>query len=157
MSAFVWIILTERLTLLNVVVGVVLGILALYFMRKMIPATNKHSKAIERIRFRKLLTYPFWLIGQVYKSGFFIIKLIFTGAKCGIFTEKMNLENEVLRSALMYSTTLTPGTICLGAEDDKIIVLCMDEAKSPDFPNAVGGLRDIEKRLMKAEIKNKLD
>ena len=157
MLAFVWVILTESITLFNIVVGIVLGILVLFFTHKSVPGTSKYSKSIEHIRFHKLITYPFWLIGQVYKSGFFIIKLILTGSKCGIVTDKIKLENESLRSVLMDSITLTPGTICLGIKDDEVILLCIDEAKEPDFPNVVSGLRSMEKRLMKAEIKDKLD
>jgi len=157
MLAFVWIILVERFTWFNIIIGIAVGTFILFFMRKMLPSTSKYLEAIERIRFQKLLTYPFWLIIQVYKSGFFLVKLMFTGSKYGIVTEKIELENEVLRAALMDSVTLTPGSICLGARDDEITLLCMDEAKIPDFSNAVRGLHGIEERLMKAESKDKSD
>jgi len=152
----VWIILTENISLPNAIIGMILGIITLRFMSALIPSSKLNSAELNRIKFHKLLTYPFWLIIRIYKDAFTLIKMIFTGAKCGIVKEQVELENEVLRSILADSITLTPGTIFLNQEEKEITFLCMDNENVTGYPNAISGLRSIESKLQKAEIKDKL-
>ena len=149
----VWIILTENFSWQNVGIGIVLGIVALYFSSKFLPNSKERSKDIEKVKFHKLITYPFWLIGKVYKDGISLAKLVITGAKYGIVKEQLELDNEVLRTMLADSVTLTPGTICLDLKDKEITVLCMGDEKTPGFPDAIESLHAIERKLKQAEGK----
>ncbi|MCL2752689.1 MAG: Na+/H+ antiporter subunit E [Defluviitaleaceae bacterium] len=151
--AVLWVIFTETLTWQSVFVGLVVGAFVSYFTNKYIPKTPEEST---RIKFHKLIVYPFWLIGKMYKDACGLIKLVFTGAKCGIVKEKLELENEGLRTIMASSVTITPGTIALEQTGENITVLCIGEEKaSPNFSETVNGLRNIESRLKKAEAKNK--
>ena len=146
-----WVILAEGFTWESVAFGLVAGVFVSLFSNKFMP---KYPKRDTHVKLHKLITYPFWLIGKMYKDAFGLIKLIFTGGECGIVKEKLELEDEALRMVLASSVTITPGTITLEQESDSIVVLCIDkENTSSNFAESVENIRNIEKRLKRAETK----
>ncbi|MCL2397388.1 MAG: Na+/H+ antiporter subunit E [Defluviitaleaceae bacterium] len=148
----VWVILMESFSWQNIAIGVILGIIISRFSSKYLPNTKERAEDIERIKFYKLITYPFWLIGKAFKDAFFIMRLIVTdGAKCNIVKEQLGLDNEVLRTILADSVTLTPGTICLELNDKEITILYMSDGKTSGLSGVNENLRSIEKKLQKAE------
>ena len=153
--AIVWFILMEGFSLQIVVIGVILGIFISYISSKYIPNSKERDRDIKRIKFHKLITYPFWLIGQIYKDGFLRMKLVITGGKCSIVKKQLTLDSEVLCSIVAESITLTPGTICLELENKEITVLCISDKKTPGPSVVTKNLHNIEKRLQKAEGNDK--
>ena len=117
---FVWIILRETFSLFSVIAGVILSIGCLYFYHKYLPL-----KQIENIRYPRLILYVFYLIGQIYASGFYVIGLIIKGASIDIIELKTKITNESLKVLLADSITLTPGSILLDLEDEKLTLLCL--------------------------------
>ena len=117
--AFSWIILMEDVSWRNVAIGMFVGTLSLQIMDMFFGFDE-----IKSINFFKLALYPFWLIGRVYIGAFSMIKLILTDAKWGIVKVRLELDDEVLRTILAESITLTPGTVYLGHKGKEIIILC---------------------------------
>ena len=117
---FVWIILRETFSLSSVIVGIVLSIGCLYFYHKFLPL-----KQIEDIKYPRLILYAFYLIGQIYLSGFYVVGLIFKGASVDIIELKTKITNESLKVILADSITLTPGSILLVLKDDTLTLLCL--------------------------------
>ena len=145
----VWVILREQLLLLDVLAGFALSIICLYFFHKFLPLGN-----IEDVSFVKLITYPFYLIGQIYLSGLYVIKIIFIGAKVDIVDIKTTIKNDTLRVILADSITLTPGSILLELKEETLTLLWLRSIRAPECTDDAdvllkGGL---EERLLKAQL-----
>jgi len=143
-----WVILMEELSIRSVAIGVVTGVIIMLFSRKFLP-----YQQIENVNFYKLLTYPFFLIGQIYVAGFMVIKIFIKGAAVDIVTVKTKLKNEALRVILADSITLTPGSILLDLDENNITLLWMKDKKIAADPEIAGELLKgkLERRLLKAE------
>ena len=141
----VWSILWEELSVPTVITGIVVSAGCVYFYKKYLPLSK-----ISGVNFLRLAMYPFFLIGQIYISGFHAIKLILSGAKVDIVEVKTKITNELLRVILANSITLTPGTVSLELNDDTITVLWLREktSDSQDLGNA--------DELIKGKLENKL-
>jgi len=144
----VWVLLMEELSVMSVAVGVVTGILVTLFSRKFLPLQEIHN-----VNFFKLITYPIYLIGQIYMAGFAVMKIIIKGSVVDIVTVKTKLKNEALRIILADSITLTPGSILLDLENKNLTLLWIRGKDTPGDPDTAGELLKggMEKRLLKAE------
>ncbi|MCL2704269.1 MAG: Na+/H+ antiporter subunit E [Defluviitaleaceae bacterium] len=144
----VWVILAEGLTWRNVLTGLIISTIALFFIAKFLPL-----KEISNVNFYKLATYPFYLIGQIYLAGFHVIKIILSGPKVDIVTVPTKIKAEALKIILVDSITLTPGSVLLELNDDKITLLWIRDKKSPNDPKAAEEQlkAKLERRLLKAQ------
>lgn len=114
----VWIALNESLSVATIMAGVGMSVLCLVVGRFFLP-----FEKIKDIDFLKFMLYPIYLIGQVYLAGFEVMKLVVTGGKVEIVEVRTELGHDFLKVMLMQSITLTPGTIPLAVDGDKIKVL----------------------------------
>lgn len=144
----VWIILTESITPFNIGVGVVAGILTAMFLKKFLPGKN-----IDDVNFLNLITFPFYLIAQIYLAGFQVIWVVLKGSKVGMITLKTNIKSEALKVILVDSITLTPGSVLIDLVGDKLNLLWIREKDEPgDAETAERKLKArLERRLMKAQ------
>jgi len=143
-----WIILVEELSVRSVLMGVGVALLCMYFSSKFLP-----SREDKDVRFSKLLTYPLFLIGQIYAAGISVIKILIKGPVVDIVTVKTNLKSEALRVLLADSITLTPGSILLDLRNKDITLLWIRDDDTPgDSSTADKMLKEnLEKRISKAE------
>ena len=139
----VWIILMENLNLITLIIGVAVAWACLMYSNKFLPL-----KKLEKVNFLRLITYPFYLMGQIYASGLYVIRIIFTGERVDVVKVKTKLKAEVLRVILADSITLTPGSILLDLNDDTLTLIWLRPKTEPD-PEIT---RDADERL-----KNKLE
>jgi len=144
----VWVILVENISVGSVLTGVGVSVVTLFFMHKFLP-----FKEVSNINFYKLVTFPFYLVGQIYVAGFEIIRIIIKGSAVDIVSIRTKIESEALRVVLVDSITLMPGSILLDLDGDKVTMLWMrDEKESPDPAAAEAYIeRKLEKRLLKAQ------
>ena len=144
----VWIILRENVTLFTLISGVVVSFATWKFCRSYLPLGK-----MKDVRLIPMLGYPFFLIGQVYAAGFFIAKLVFTGADVEIIRMKTKLSNESLRVILVDSITLTPGSILLDQQGEDITLLWLKDPRKPLSPEQRDELLkgSLERYLMKCE------
>ncbi|MCL2392495.1 MAG: Na+/H+ antiporter subunit E [Oscillospiraceae bacterium] len=144
----IWIILRENISLFDVVLGVLVGIACIMFARRLLPLEDS-----DNVNFSRLVTYPFWLLGQIYLSGFFVMKMIINGARADIVRVDTKLKSDILRVIMGNSITIVPGSITLEQEDHEYTVVWMrpSSASDPagDVGNAVKG--KLEAKLIKAE------
>lgn len=143
---FVWVLLVEEITWQSVATGMFMGLLCMHFVGKFL-----QFKEIEHVDFYKLALYPLWLVGRIYLDALFVMRMIFSNAKWGVTTKKLNLDNEVLRIILAESITLTPGSIFLNLEDKDITILCIGDRKKKGYPAVADALQHIEKVLLKSQ------
>lgn len=144
----VWIMLTENISLANVAVGVGIGALATVFLAKFLPA-----RKMGNIDARKLITFPFYLIAQIYIAGFHVIKVVLKGSKVGIIILETQLKDEYLRIILVDSITLTPGSVLIDLNQEKVTLLWIRGKDEPnDIETAERQLKThLERRLLKAQ------
>ena len=142
----VWVILMESVNFITLIGGVVLGWACVAYSHKFLP-----FRKIEKVNFFKLITYPFYLIGQIYASGLYVIKIIFTGERVDVVQIKTKIKNESLRVLLADSITLTPGSILLDMTDDKLTLVWLRPKTDPDPENT----SDIDEQL-KTRLENQI-
>ena len=147
--SIIWIILTESFALWSVVTGLVVSLICVYFYNRLLD-----MEKISNVSFAKLGIYIFYLIGQIYLAGFGAIMLIIAGAKVNIVVINTGIEDDFLRVLLANSITLTPGTITLELQEDRITVLWLRdrnqgfEDNEDEDETIKGGL---ERMLIKAQ------
>lgn len=144
----VWIVLRENFYPSTIISGVAFSCAIIWFCDKYLPLGR-----ISNVRFSRLAGYPFFLLGQVYIAGFYVIRLIMGGAEVKVIKMKTVLKNEGLKVVLVDSITLTPGSICLDLDGDEINLLWLKDSRR----SFTDGERDellkgaLERRLLKAE------
>jgi multisubunit Na+/H+ antiporter MnhE subunit len=144
----VWILLREDLTGVTILTGLFFSVITYTFCRIALP-----PRKTEDVAFSKLALYPLYLIGQVYFAGFSVIKLIFCGAEVEIVKLKTELKSESLRSILVDSITLIPGSILIKLDGGEFTLLWL----SPKGYNVTPAERDeklkgdMERWLLKAQ------
>ena len=146
---FIWIILSESISLWPAAAGLVVSIVCVYFSGKLL-AVEK----ISNVSFWRLFIYIFYLAGQIYLAGFAAIILIIKGARSDIVKVDTKLESDFLKVILANSITLTPGTLVLELKGDIITVLWLRDKKSDphDLENAGEQIKGkLEKQLLKAQ------
>lgn len=145
----IWIVLREEVSLFTVAVGIGVSILCIWYSWKFLPI-----KTITGVNFFKLILYFFYLIGQIYVSGIYVIKIILKGkARADLVEIKTSIANDTLRVILADSITLTPGSVMLDLTDDNITVMWLRETHEPKHVDNAGDLikGHLEEKLLKTE------
>ena len=146
----IWIILVESFAPFFLISGVIVSTVSLYFSKKYLPL-----KEIENVAFSKLIFFPFYLIGQIYLSSLYVMKIILVGERVDVVEIKTTLEEESLASLLADIITLIPGAISLDVTGDTIMIAWLRKKTDPD-PELVKNKDEIlkgklEDKLMKAQ------
>ena len=144
----VWVILVEELSWRSVTMGLVSGMVALHFIGRFLPYGE-----VRNVNFWKLLTYPFYLIGQIYLAGFQVIRIILKGSIVDVVTVETKIKEDSIRVILADSITLTPGSILLLLKDEFITLLWVRDKNTPGDPETASRLlkSKLERRLIKAD------
>ena len=120
-----WLILKERLDWQNILLGTVLAVSALLFNNLVLHHDIKGGET--RVNPLLLPRYFFILMVQIYVAGFDTIKKIITGRiNPDIVEIEADLDNEFYLCLLANSITLTPGTVTVEKEGNKLTVLWLD-------------------------------
>lgn len=146
----IWIILVESFAPIFLISGVIVSIVTLYFSKKYLPL-----KEIENVAFSKLMFFPFYLIGQIYLSSIYVMKVIIVGERVDIVEIKTSLKDESLKSLLADTITLIPGAVSLDVSGDTITIAWLRKKTDPDpelVPNKDEILKGkLEYKLLKAQ------
>jgi len=120
----VWIILREEVTVFTIMTGIFASAASMFFCYKFLPMSKTPT-----IRLFRLIAYLLFLIAEIYKAGFFAIKIILTGARVDIVELKTELKSTFLRTLLVNSITIVPGSVSLDLTEDRITVLWLRQNK----------------------------
>jgi multicomponent Na+:H+ antiporter subunit E len=143
--ALAWCLLMESFSLIVVTSGIFIGACCVLLSGRFLPI-NK----IIGVNFGKLVTYPFFLLGQVFSSALYVSKIIFKGAKIDIVKVNVNITNDSIRIMLADSVTLTPGSVMLNLDGDEMTILWLRRRGSPD-------VETLDKEVMARQIMGKLE
>jgi len=147
----IWIVLVGNLTLYAFISGAIASIVCVLFTKKFMPL-NK----IDNVRFPKLILHCLFLIKEIYRHSFIVIRLIFTGAKVDVVRMKTDIKSEFLQAILINSITLTPGSIPLNLDEvnGELQVLVLVSKNTPAVPIEEKELSDpinLERYLLRAQ------
>lgn len=143
----IWIILMESVSLFTVATGLVLGTICLFFTRKLIPLDK-----IEDVSFRRLVLYPFYLIYEIYRAGFAVIRMVSKDVRVDTVDVPVTLKSDFLRAVLLNSIVLTPGSCPVGLEGNTMTVLNLAKTTDDNSLEVVDSLRKrLEAQLIKAQ------
>ena len=144
-----WIILNGRVTVEIVVIGAALSAALACFAKRLL-----HISLREEMRFLRCLPgallYLLYLLGQIIKANFQVIRVILHPGKGRpkLVWFKLPLEGSAAQLTLANSITLTPGTVTVTLGENTICVYAMR-------PEMAEGLKDsgFVKRLRRLEEK----
>ena len=142
-----WMLLEGRWTVEIVLTGIVLSTLIYLFCWKFLDYSPRREWAVIR-RIPRAVGYLFWLIGQIFISGFMTISRIWSGREVTphLVSFRTGLRTDPGKVLLSQSITLPPGTLTVDQRDGRFLVHALDDAYTE-------GLKDseMEKRIRKLE------
>ncbi len=143
-----WLILNGQWTSEIAVTGVVLCALLYLFICKFMDYSPKKEWACLR-RLPRAIVYFFYLVGEIAKSAWATIKLIWSPKEIvrpEVTTFHTKLRTNPGKVILANSITMTPGTITVDVRDDLFLVHCLDETFAEGLDDS-----EMEKRIMQIE------
>jgi len=144
----IWFIFNGKITLEIAVLGIILCALIYLFMcRFMGYGVRKDISFMQKSIF--FLYYIWILVIEIVKSNFQVMHLVLTDREIVepvIVEFRTRLKTKIGRVILANSITLTPGTITISLEGDKLVVHCLDKAMAEGIDSLI-----FEKLLEKME------
>ena len=143
----VWIILLNELSLFSILSGLFASGICLLLFRKFMPL-----QPIGRLRFSRIALYPFSLLVMIFIEGFLLIRTIFSRADVRKSEIKTKLKHDFLKTILVHSITLTPGSIVADLTEGKMIILSLSTTDAETTRRTLQNITDrMERRLHRAE------
>ena len=142
----VYVALTEKLTLVNVLVGLAISIAALLLTRKILLGSHYKDSFTMNGHY---IVYVIYLLFVILKSSVFSLAYIFTkDVGINLIEYKSSLKDENLRIMLANAITLTPGTVTADIKGDTIEVMKLCKLCKLD---QTGGFVKMERILKRME------
>lgn len=143
-----WLLLGGRWTTEVAIVGLVVSAALYAFLVAFVGYSPRREWALVKRTFR-ILRYLGYLIGEVVKSAFAVLKLIWSPRlipEPKLISFRTGLRTDAGKVVLADSITLTPGTITVNVQGDRMLVHCLDAS----FAMEEGDF-EMEKRVMRVE------
>ncbi|HPF86738.1 MAG TPA: Na+/H+ antiporter subunit E [Candidatus Limiplasma sp.] len=143
-----WIAFNGRITLEIVGIGIVItGVLYLFCAKFLGYRLKDEIRALRKVP--QVISYIFLLLFEIVKASLMLTRIVVNPryeVKPQLITFHTPLNTTFARSVLANSITLTPGTISVFCEGDKLTVHCLD-------PIFADGIEDLvfQQRLLKLE------
>lgn len=134
-----WLVLSMRLSLDVIISGIAVSVLVSAFTYKIIGLDIKHEMSVYK-RAPKILVYLARLVIEVVKANFHVIALILSSKveiKPQLIYFNSPLKSDGAKVALANSITLTPGTITVELDGDRIGVHAIDEKSAEGITDSV--------------------
>lgn len=120
-----WIIFSERVDLQTILFGLIGSVAALVATSKLVLKEDYVDRY--PVRIGRVFVYAFRLLIAIYVAGFQAIARMITGkVHVGIVEITTKLEHPFAISLLSNSITLTPGTVTLAEEGQRLKVIWLD-------------------------------
>lgn len=149
---FLWIIFNGQLTLEIAVLGLIIAAAVYAFCCKFLNLSIKKDIAICK-RFGQVFKYLAVLLVEIFKANFAVIKLVTSSrydVEPALVTFSVELKSEIALVILSDSITLTPGTITVLQEGNRLTVHCLDKTLAEGLSKSVfvEMLKEFEKPLV---------
>ena len=143
-----WVLLNGQWTTEIAIVGAIVCAALYAFMCAFMGYSPKKEWKIAR-RIPRILGYFVYLVGEVFKSAFGVIRLIWSPSMViepEVTSFKTKLRTDAGKVILANSITMTPGTLTVDVQEDEFLIHCLDTS----FDVGQEGF-DMEDRVMKLE------
>ena len=147
-----WVLLNGQWTAEIAIVGVIVCAALYAFMCAFMGYSPKREWAIAR-RLPRIIGYFFYLVGEVFKSAFAVIRLIWSPTQViepEVTSFHTKLKTDAGKVVLANSITMTPGTITIDVQEDEFLIHCLDSS----FDMGQAGF-EMEDRVMTLEKNGK--
>jgi multicomponent Na+:H+ antiporter subunit E len=148
-----WVLLNGKWTTEIAIVGVIVCAALYAFMCAFMGYNPKKEWQIAQ-RLPKIIGYFFYLVGEIFKSAWGTMVLIWSPEKeiePRVTSFHTRLKTDAGKVVLANSITMTPGTITVDVQDDLFLIHCLDES----FDVGTEGF-EMENRLMALEANRRL-
>lgn len=139
-----WFLLSGSIDWQHILVGIVITIAIMWFWRR--PVEVKRRFSLKPLAYGLLLAVV--MLAEIWKSAWSVAKIILTGCKINpeLVWIETPLKSSLSRVVFANCITLTPGTLTVSLEDNRLLI----HALTPAFS---GGLEDwrVHKILKKME------
>lgn len=143
-----WIVLNGRLDADVLITGAVSALLIWLFTIRFTGWSLKKEKQA-MVLLPSVIAYFVSLFIEIFKANIGVLKVILTGRTDPyIRTIQTPLKTRLARVLLANSITLTPGTVTVQLEGDKLTVHCLTKEMADGLTDFI-----LEKKLMKMEEK----
>jgi len=145
----IWVVLREEISVISAATGAGISLFCVFFCNKYLPLPKTAN-----ISFFRLSAYLLFLLKEIYKAGFWAIKIIMKGSRTEVLEVKTSIGHQFSRVALANSITITPGSLSLDVKENTISVLWLAEKEKnkQQIQEAVGHTVELmEKKLSKLQ------
>ncbi len=145
--AFIWLALTESFTFINLVFGLTIGWVVIWFLNR------KQREEINYIHFAPRLIPFLWLfIKEIIKGSILIAYDIVTpnhNMRPGIIALPLDAKTDLEITLLASAITLTPGTTSIALSDDRSILYVYNVYLDNDPEKNIAEIKNgLEKKLL---------
>ena len=143
-----WVLLNGRWTVEIAIVGLIVCAALYAFMCAFMGYSPKKEWQIA-CRHPRIAGYFVYLVGEVFKSAFGVMKLIWSPTlviEPEVTSFRTKLRTDAGKVVLANSITMTPGTLTIDVQEDEFLIHCLDTS----FDVGQEGF-DMEDRVMKLE------
>lgn len=133
-----WIVLTMNLNLINLVIGLSISIVVTIGSKGIL--YDKHGFKVKPPSLLNMTKFMIRLMFEIYKSSFsYIIRIIKKDCDPIFVDVYLNTDNPLIITLISNAITLTPGTITVDKDKNKLVVLSIDnpEKKGKDLTEEI--------------------
>ena len=144
-----WVVFNGKLNAEIAIFGVVLSAVVYLFSCKFLGYSFKTDKALLRL-IPSMLRYLWLLVREIVKSNLALIRIVYS-RKAEVKPQLVTFRTPVkgaYKSVLADCITVTPGTISVTSEDDKLTVHALDESFAEGIEDT-----DFQKQLLQMQQK----
>jgi len=144
-----WVVFNGKFNLEIAVFGVILSALVYLFSCKFLGYSIEKDRQIARC-IPAALRYVWLLVCEIFKSNMALLKVVYSRkieVKPQLVTFRTPLKG-TLKSILANCITVTPGTISVLSEEDRLTVHCLDKSFMEGIEDT-----DFQKQLLKMQQK----
>lgn len=143
-----WVLLNGQWTAEIAIVGLIVCAALYAFMCAFMGYSPKQEWRIAK-RLPRIAGYFVYLVGEVFKSAFAVIRLIWSPTQViepEVTSFRTKLKSDAGKVVLANSITMTPGTLTIDVQGDEFLIHCLDTS----FDVGQEGF-EMEKRVMRLE------
>ncbi len=123
-----WVLLNGQWTAEIAIVGLIVCAALYAFMCAFMGYSPKKEWQIAK-RLPRIAGYFVYLVGEVFKSAFGVMKLIWSPSMViepEVTSFRTKLRTDAGKVVLANSITMTPGTITIDVQGDEVLIHCLD-------------------------------
>ena len=141
-----WSVLSENIKGQTLSIGIVISLLVVILNKELIFSNRQLNF---RKNFVRWISYAILLIKEILVSNFNVAKIVLSPQiviSPEVVTIKTKIKSDFHKTIFANSITLTPGTLTISMDKDKVIIHCLKE----EFKRGVNN-SDFEKIILKVE------